>query len=228
MTEMHPGPGLREKLKAAALQFRGLEGHPGLWPAAPRIACRAAAALLVIASGWWWIWTAQWDALAAGQAEEEKQKIAFQSKLVQARSLNELRHQKQLVEQQVDKLERQLPNKAEMDALLSDINQAGIARGLQFELFKPGQVQLRDYFAELPVDIKLTGSFHALAGFTSDIAQLPRIVTLDKINIGFVRDGVQNFEAVVRTFRYLDKDEVALQKKQMAEKQSADKQRGRK
>ncbi len=228
MNDVQPGLRLRETLQALALQFRGLEGHPGLWPAAPRTACRVAAALLVVACGWWWMWTAQWDALAAGGVEEEKQKIAFQTKLVQARSLNELRHQKQLVEQQVVKLEQQLPNKAEMDALLSDINQAGIARGLQFELFKPGQVQLRDYFAELPVEIKLSGNFHALAGFTSDIAQLSRIVTLDKINIASVRDGVQNFEAVVRTFRYLDKEEVALRKKQIAEKQAADKQRERK
>lgn len=228
MSDVQPGLSVRETLQALALQFRGLEGHPSQWPAAPRSACRAAAALLVVACSWWWMWTAQWDALAAGDAEEEKQKIAFQTKLVQARSLNELRHQKQLVEQQVIKLERQLPNKAEMDALLSDINQAGIARGLQFELFKPGQVQLRDYFAELPVEIKLTGNFHALAGFTSDIAQLSRIVTLDKINIASARDGVQNFEAVVRTFRYLDKDEVALRKKQTADKQAADKQRERK
>jgi len=228
MSDKQPGLSLHDRLQALALQFRGLEGHPALWPAAPRTACRAAAALLVVACGWWWMWTAQWDALAAGNAEEEKQKIAFQTKLAQARSLNELRHQKQLVEQQVVKLERQLPNKAEMDALLSDINQAGISRGLQFELFKPGQVQLRDYFAELPVEIKLSGNFHALAGFTSDIAQLSRIVTLDKINIASVRDGVQNFEAVVRTFRYLDKDEVALRKKQIADKQAADKQRERK
>ena len=89
-------------------------------------------------------------------------------------------------------------------------------------------MQLRDYFAELPVEIRLSGNFHALAGFTSDIAQLPRIVTLDKINIVSVRDGVQNFEAVVRTFRYLDKDEVLLRKKQIAEKKAADKQRERK
>ena len=138
MSDKQPGLSLHDRLQALALQFRGLEGHPALWPAAPRTACRAAAALLVVACGWWWMWTAQWDALAAGNAEEEKQKIAFQTKLAQARSLNELRHQKQLVEQQVVKLERQLPNKAEMDALLSDINQAGISRGLQFELFKPG------------------------------------------------------------------------------------------
>lgn len=228
MSDMQPESGSRERLQTFLLQFRGLEGHPGLWPTAPRTACRAAASLLVIACGWWWIWTAQWEALTAGDAEEGKQKIAFQTKLVQARSLNELRHQKKLVEQQVVKLERQLPNKAEMDALLSDINQAGIARGLQFELFKPGQVQLRDYFAELPVEIKLAGNFHALAGFTSDIAQLSRIVTLDKINIASVHDGVQNFEAVVRTFRYLDKDEVSLRKKQILDKQAADKQRERK
>lgn len=209
---------MQHKLQEFLQQFRGLEGHPGLWPPAPRNACGVASALLVIACGWWWIWTAQWDALAAGELEEEKQKLAFQAKLAQARSLSVLRIQKQQVEQQVEKLEKQLPSKAEMDALLSDINQAGVARGLQFELFKPGQVQLRDYYAELPVDIKLTGSYHALAGFTSDIAQLPRIVTLDKINITNLRDGAQSFDAVVRTFRYLDKDEVALRKKQAADK----------
>ena len=215
----------RLNLQDLARQFRGLDGHPGLWPAAPRHACGVASALLVIACGWWLIWTAQWEALAAGEAEEEKQKLAFQTKLAQARSLSVLRIQKQQVEQQVEKLEQQLPSKAEMDALLSDINQAGVVRGLQFELFKPGQVQLRDYYAELPVDIKLTGSYHALAGFTSDIAQLSRIVTLDKINIVNLRDGAQSFDAVVRTFRYLDKDEVALRKKQAAAKQAADKQR---
>jgi type IV pilus assembly protein PilO len=214
---------MQRKWQDLLQQFRGLEGHPGLWPAAPRNACGAASALVVIACGWWLLWSAQWDALAAGEAEEEKMKLAFQAKLVQARSLPVLRVQKQQVELQVQKLEQQLPSKAEMDALLSDINQAGLARGLQFELFKPGQVQLRDYYAELPVDIKLTGSYHALAGFTSDIAQLSRIVTLDKINIVNTRDGVQNFDAVVRTFRYLDKDEVALHKKQAAEKQRAKK-----
>lgn len=214
----------RNKVQDLLRQFRGLEGHPGLWPAGPRKACEIACALVVIACGWWLIWTAQWDALAAGDIEEEQQKLAFQTKLAQARSLSVLRIQKQQVEQQVEKLEQQLPSKAEMDALLSDINQAGVVRGLQFELFKPGQVQLRDYYAELPVDIKLTGNYHALAGFTSDIAQLSRIVTLDKINIVNLRDGAQSFDAVVRTFRYLDKDEVALRKKQMANKQVANKQ----
>jgi type IV pilus assembly protein PilO len=219
---------VKNKLQDLLLQFRALEGHPGLWPAAPRKACGVASALLVIACGWWLIWTAQWEALATGDAEEEKQKQAFQTKLAQARSLSVLRIQKQQVEQQVKTLEQQLPGKAEMDALLSDINQVGVARGLQFELFKPGQVQLRDYYAELPVDIKLTGSYHALASFTSDIAQLPRIVTLDKINIINLRDGAQSFDAVVRTFRYLDKDEVVLHKKQAADKQALDKQRERK
>jgi type IV pilus assembly protein PilO len=100
-----------------------------------------------------------------------------------------------------------------MDALLSEINQAGINRGLQFELFKPGQVRLHDFYAELPIEIKLTGNYHALAGFTSDIANLQRIVTLDRIAITQLREGVQSFEGVVHTFRYLDKDELAAQKK---------------
>ena len=112
---------------------------------------------------------------------------------------------------------KQLPNKSEVEALLVEITQAGLGRGLQFELFKPGQVKLHDYYAELPIEIKLTGNYHALAGFASDIANLQRIVTLDRVAIIQLRDGLQSFEGVIHTFRYLNKEEIALQKKRAEE-----------
>jgi len=197
-----------------AKQFQGLQGrHPGTWPIVPRLLCALGVSLLVIMAGGWLVWTAQWEELASGQAEEVRQKQDFAEKVRQAGHLDILRQQKAQVQSQVEKLEQQLPGKSEMDALLSEINQAGINRGLQFELFKPGQVRLHDFYAELPIEIKLTGNYHALAGFTSDIANLQRIVTLDRIAITQLREGVQSFEGVIHTFRDLDKDEVAAQKK---------------
>ena len=203
---------------AVARQFQGLQGrHPGNWPFIPRLLCGLAVAVLVIIAGGWLVWSAQWEELAIGQAEEERQKKTFIEKVRQAGHLDILRNQKTQVQSQVEKLEQQLPGKSEMDALLSEINQAGVSRGLQFELFKPGQVRLHDYYAELPIEIKLTGNYHALAGFTSDIANLQRIVTLDRIAIMQLRDGLQSFEGVIHTFRYLDKEEIALQKKRADE-----------
>ena len=197
-----------------AAQFQGLQGrHPATWRIIPRLLCAFGVSLMVVMAGGWLVWTAQWEALASGQAEELRQKQAFTEKARQSGHLDILRQQKIQVQSQVDKLEQQLPGKSEMDALLSEINQAGINRGLQFELFKPGQVRLHDFYAELPIEIKLTGNYHALAGFTSDIANLQRIVTLDRIAITQLREGVQSFEGVIHTFRYLDKDEVAAQKK---------------
>lgn len=197
-----------------ARQFQGLQGrHPGTWPLIPRLLCTVALACLVIIAGGWFVWRAQWEELAEGQAEEVRQKQAFVEKIRQTGHLDSLRKQKAQVLAEVAKLEQQLPGKSEMDALLSEINQAGANRGLQFELFKPGQIRLHDYYAELPIEIKLTGRYHALAGFVSDIANLQRIVTLDRLGITQSRDGLLGFEGVVHTFRYLDKDEIALQKK---------------
>lgn len=197
-----------------ASQFQGLQGrHPGTWPIVPRLLCALGLSLVVIMSGGWLVWTAQWEALASGQAEEARQKQYFVEKVRQSGHLDILRQQKAQVQSHVEKLEQQLPNRSEMDALLSEINQAGVNRSLQFELFKPGQVRLHDFYAELPIEIKLTGNYHALAGFTSDIANLQRIVTIDNIVITQLREGLQNFEGVIHTFRYLDKDEVAAQKK---------------
>jgi type IV pilus assembly protein PilO len=137
--------------------------------------------------------------------------------------LDGLRKQKKQVGEYVATLEKQLPSKAEMDALLSDINQAGLGRGLQFELFKPGQVVVRDYYAELPIDIKVTGHYHDMASFTSDIANLPRIVTLNKMSLVAGKDNSLTLDAVAKTFRYLDEEEISSQRKAEAAKKKGGK-----
>lgn len=205
-------------------QFRGLNGrHPGLWPIAPRLLCALGVVAGVVAAGWSLYWNDQLDELAAGEQEEVKLKEEFKSKFQQAVNLDALRKQKEQVGEYVATLEKQLPSKAEMDALLSDINQAGLGRGLQFELFKPGQVVVKDYYAELPIHIKVSGNYHDVGAFTSDIANLPRIVTLNNLSLVAAKEGSLNLDAIAKTFRYLDREEVDAQR---AQRQAA--ARGRK
>jgi type IV pilus assembly protein PilO len=202
-----------------AAQFRGLNGrHPGQWPLIPRSLCAFGALAGVVVLGWFLYLSGQQDELNAGQQEEVTLREAYKSKVQQAINLDSLRKQKEQVAEYVSTLEKQLPSKAEMDALLSDINQAGLGRGLQFELFKPGQVLVKDYYAELPIDIKVTGNYHDVGSFTSDIANLPRIVTLNNMSLAAGKDGVLTLEAVAKTFRYLDKEEVEAQRKAVADK----------
>jgi type IV pilus assembly protein PilO len=185
-------------------QFRGLrEQAPGLWPLLPRLTLLLTVIAAVILGGAWLLWMSQWDGIEQGRAEEEKLRTAFREKVRQSQNLEMLRTQKTYVVAAVAKLERQLPGKAEMDAMLSEINQAGVSRGLQFELFKPGQVRLTEHYAELPIDIRMSGSYHALAGFVSDIANLPRIVTMDHLMITRQKESLA-FQAVAHTYRYLD------------------------
>lgn len=195
-------------------QFRGLNGrHPGQWPIVPRILSGVGIFLLVLLAGWFFYWSDQQDALNAGEQQEVQLKEQYKSKIQQAINLEALQKQKLQVADYVATLEKQLPSKAEMDALLSDINQAGLGRGLQFELFKPGQVVVKDYYAELPINIKVTGNYHDVGSFASDIANLPRIVTLNNMNLVTGKDGTLSLDAIAKTFRYLDKDEVAEQRK---------------
>lgn len=194
-------------------QFRGLEGrHPGLWPIAPRLLCGLGALSLVVFLGWYLYWSPQLEELEVGRQEEVQLREAYQDKVKQAINLDALRKQKEQVSEYVATLEKQLPSQAEMDALLSDINQAGLGRGLQFELFKPGQVVVKDYYAELPINIKVTGNYHDVGAFTSDIANLPRIVTLNNLNLTAVKDGTLSLDTVAKTFRYLDREEVEAQR----------------
>ena len=148
-------------------------------------------------------------------AEEEELRKLFRHKVGQAQNLEALRQKKATVSARVEVIGRQLPGKSEMDALLSEINQAGTGRGLQFELFKPEQLRLRPYYAELPIAIKLVGNYHSLAGFVSDIANLPRVVTIDHLVLNQQKEGALSFEAVVHTYRYLDKEEANEQAKRL-------------
>lgn len=198
-------------------QFRGLNGRdPGQWPLIPRLACATGVFAAVVFGGWFFYWSSQFEELDAGAQEEVQLKDAYKSKMQQAVNLEGLRQQKEQVGEYVATLEKQLPSKAEMDALLSDINQAGLGRGLQFELFKPGQVVVKDYYAELPIAIKITGAYHDVGAFTSDIAHLPRIVTLNNLQLSIGKDNVLAMEAVAKTFRYLDPEEISEQRKAAA------------
>jgi type IV pilus assembly protein PilO len=197
-------------------QFRNLNTRDvSTWPIAPRIAAVVAVIAVVLVASWYFVWSDQLEELQRGQDEEVQLKNQYKDKLQQAVNLEPLRKQKELATQYVARLEKQLPSKSEMDALLSDINQAGIGRGLQFELFRPGQVTVRPYYAELPISVKLVGNYHDIASFTSDIASLPRIVTLNNISISMPAGGTTplTLEATAKTFRYLDADEIAAQRK---------------
>jgi type IV pilus assembly protein PilO len=194
-------------------QFRNLNGrHPGLWPILPRALCAIGVLLAAVFLGWFFYWSGQLEELELGEQEEVTLKEAYKIKIAQAVNLEALEKQKKQVGEYVATLEKQLPSKAEMDALLSDINQAGLGRGLQFELFKPGQVVVKDYYAELPIEIKITGNYHDLAAFSSDIANLPRIVTLNNMSVVAANNRVLTLDAVAKTFRYLDQDEIAAQR----------------
>jgi len=199
-------------------QFIGLNGrHPGLWPSLPKSLLLAGIFALIVAFAYFFYWKGLVEELDAGRAKEVQLKEQYRDKMRQAVNLEVLRKQKEEVAQYVSQLEKQLPSKAEMDALLSDINQAGVGRGLQFELFKPGQVLVKDYYAELPIDIRLAGSYHDLGSFTSDISNLARIVTLENIRIEEnEKTGRLAMQAVAKTYRYLDQEEIAEQRRQAA------------
>jgi len=195
-------------------QFRDLNGkHPGLWPIVPRLVCAVAAMIFILVVGWYFYWNGQFEALSRGQQEEVTLKEGYKNKIQQSINLDGLRKQKVQVEHFVSTLEKQLPSKAEMAALLSDITQAGLGRGLQFDLFRPGQAVPKDYYAELPIEVRLNGSYHDMGAFASDVAHLSRIVTLNNLSINTNKDGGLTLEVVAKTFRYLDPEEVASQKK---------------
>jgi type IV pilus assembly protein PilO len=204
---------IQDKIQA---QFTGLDPNdPSVWPVLPRNALYVAVCVAVVA-GLWFAWLkASDDALLAEQAREVQLREDYRKKLVQAVNLDALKKQLEQVQQYVTQLERQLPSKAEMDALLSDINQAGLGRSLQFELFRPGQVLVKEYYAELPITVRVTGSYHDIGLFAADIANLSRIVTLNNLTLTPMKDreGILTMDCTAKTFRYLDPEEVALQQK---------------
>jgi type IV pilus assembly protein PilO len=204
----------------AASQFRNLNpNEPGQWPALPKVAAWLFAVVAVVAAGWFLVISSATDELDAARQQEPKLKADYRNRLAQAVNLSELRKQKLQVQEYVTQLEKQLPGRAEMDVLLSDINQAGLGRGLQFELFRPGQVQIKDYYAELPIAVRVSGRYHDIGAFAADVANLSRIVTLQNLAITPVgKDSAStlSMEATARTYRYLDASEIAAQKKPSA------------
>jgi type IV pilus assembly protein PilO len=173
-------------------------------------------AALIVLGLWMALIRGNQDALQAQADQEEQLKVDYVRKLTQAVNLEALRKQREQVLGQVSQLEKQLPGRAEMDALLSDINQAGLGRSLAFELFRPGVVSVRDYYAEQPIALKVVGRYHDIGAFAGDVANLSRIVTLNNIVISPGRDGLLVMEATAKTFRYLDPEEVAAQKRNPA------------
>lgn len=209
-------------------QFQNLDPKkPGQWPLAPKIVTFIFVAIAAVAAAWFLLLSDANDALEAEKAREPALKEDYRGKLAQAVNLPELRKQKRQVEEYVLQLEKQLPGKAEMDALLSDINQAGLGRGLQFELFRPGQIVMKDYYAEQPIALKVSGQYHDIGSFTADVSNLSRIVTLHDLTIVAPQgnnngrgDGHLTMDAIARTYRYLDPAEVEEQKRVAAQQQA--------
>jgi len=193
----------------------------GNWPLLPKAVFLGVIFVAIVTAGGVLDWRDQLDVLNQAQANEAKLKSEYASKKARAVNLELYVQQLKEIEQSFGALLKQLPNKSEMDALLTDINQAGLGRGLQFELFRPAsQERMADFYAELPINVRVTGNYHDMGAFASDVAQLPRIVTLNDLNI--VNDkGTLTMDAVAKTFRYLDEDEVAKQKRAAKDKEKA-------
>jgi len=200
-------------------QFKDLDPKdPSNWPSVPRYALFAVTSIAIVV-GLWFAWlSGSQEVLQQEQDKEIKLREDYKTKLTKAVNLDVLKKQREQVQQYVTQLEKQLPSKAEMDALLSDINQAGLGRSLQFDLFRPGQIAVKEYYAELPITIKVTGRYHDIGAFASDIANLSRIVTLNNLSIAPKADGTLILDSTAKTFRYLDRDEVDSQRKAAAGK----------
>jgi type IV pilus assembly protein PilO len=196
-------------------QFKNLNTRdPGSWPALPKLLLLLGILVAVLVIAYFLDWQGQLDELEAGRQQEETLKQAYVDKKRQAVNLDLLRAQLREIETSFGALLKQLPNKSQMEALLVDINQAGLGRGLQFELFRPAQQETqRDFYAELPITVKLTGNYHDMGAFASDIGQLPRIVTLNDMALSVGKDGMLTLDTTAKTFRYLDDAEIQAQRR---------------
>src|ERR1051325_4782021 len=187
---------------------------PGTWHWAPKILVLLAVLIGIPVAGFFADTQGQIEELEKGQADEVKLKDEYLKKKQQAVNLDLHRQQLREIDTQFGALLRQLPNRSQMDALLVDINQAGLGRGLQFELFKPAPSEItREFYAERPISVKVTGNYHDMGAFASDVGQLPRIVTLNDVIIMAGKDNQLSMDVTARTFRYLDEDEIAAQRK---------------
>ena len=189
---------------------------PGSWPWLIKIAAFLAMFVAVVTAGALFDWQSQWDSLKSARQQEEKLRETYLAKKRSAINLDIIKKQLIDTQQSFGALLKQLPSKSEMDALLTDINQAGLGRGLQFDLFRPGAESITGVFAEQPIALKVTGNYDDLGKFASDISQLPRIVTLNNISIELDKGGILKMDATAKTYRYLDEDELAAQKRATA------------
>jgi type IV pilus assembly protein PilO len=219
-TRQTPKIDLRAQFVRYAGQFKGLNTRdPSTWPLLPRVSACAGLIAAVVLALWFGFIQGYADQLETEAAQEQRLRTDYSAKLSKAINLEALRRQREQVQQYVTQLEKQLPGRSEMDALLSDINQSGLGRSLTFELFRPGQVSVKEYYAELPITIRVTGRYHDIGDFAADIAHLSRIVTLNNLSIvpaaGGVAatGGVLAMDVTAKTFRYLDPDEVKVQSK---------------
>lgn len=200
-------------LKSIADDFRFMNPNdPGSWPLIPKISVLVGLFVAIVAAGWWFVWNDQFADLETKELEEQALKQQYLDKKRQAVNLDLYVQQLAEIDRSFGALLKQLPDKSEIEALLIEINQAGLGRGLQFELFKPGQELIKDFYAELPITVKINGGYHDFGAFAADIAKLPRIVTLNNISITPIKDGQLSLDATTKTFRYLDEEEVARQK----------------
>ena len=190
---------------------------PGTWSFPPKLLVLLAILAALPVAGYFGLWQGQIEELDRGLAQEVAHKKDYLAKKTQAINLDLHKQQLREIDTQFGALLKQLPNKAQMDALLVDINQAGLSRGLQFELFRPAPSETaREFYSELPISLKVTGNYHDMGAFAADIGQLPRIVTLNDVAIAAGKDGNLNMEVTARTFRYLDEEELAAQRKAAA------------
>jgi len=202
--------------------FKGLDPKDvGAWPPGPRITILLIVFVLLLVAGWWFDWRHQIEEYEKKQQEEIKLKDEWLGKKKQAVNLEEYRKQLAEIDRSFGALLRQLPNKAEMESLLVDINQAGLGRGLQFELFRPGTEIMKDFYAELPITVRVTGNYHDLGAFAGDVAKMPRIVTLNNVNVNVGKESGLYMDATATTYRYLDEEELAKQRREKVAKAKA-------
>jgi len=197
------------------------------WPLPSKLAAFALLCVAIVAAGWWFDWRGGMEKLGAAKQKEVELRSVFTTKKNQAINLDAYTKQLADIEQAFGALLKQLPNKQEMDALITDINQAGLGRGLQFELFKPEAETISEFYAATPIRVRVTGGYHDVAAFVSDVSKLSRIVTLQNINLVPAKDALLNMDAIVKTYRYLDDEEV-IARKQKASEEASKKKKGQK
>jgi len=187
------------------------------WPLPTKLAALALLCVAIVTAGWWFDWRSGMETLDTAKQKETELRSVFTTKKNQAINLEAYKKQLADIEQAFGALLKQLPNKQEMDALITDVNQAGLGRGLQFDLFKPEAETVSEFYAETPIRVKVTGGYHDIAAFVSDVSKLSRIVTLQDVSMEPAKDGVLNMDAIIKTYRYLDDEEVIARKQQAKE-----------